>query len=58
MEKLEYGYNGKIDYIDLNNQTIDINELETQIAKEYLGGTGLSAKLTYDLLSDKDYDIL
>ena len=58
MIKIEYGYNGKIAYVDLTNQTIDIKDLEPQIAKEYLGGTGLSAKLTYDLLSDEVYDNL
>ncbi|MFX1566923.1 MAG: aldehyde ferredoxin oxidoreductase family protein [Promethearchaeota archaeon] len=58
MEKVEYGYNGKIAYVDLTNQKIDIKDLETQIAKQFLGGTGLSAKLTYDLLSDDDYDVL
>jgi len=58
MEKIDYGYNGKIAYINLNNQTIEIKDLEKHIAKEYLGGTGLSAKITYDLLSDKDYEVL
>ena len=58
MEKIKYGYNGKIAYVDLTNQTIDMKDLETQIAEGYLGGTGLSAKLTYDLLLDEDYDVL
>lgn len=58
MDKFIFGYNGKIAYIDLNNQTIDIKTLEPQMAKNYIGGTGLSAKLTYDLLSDKDYEDL
>ncbi|MFX1503244.1 MAG: aldehyde ferredoxin oxidoreductase N-terminal domain-containing protein, partial [Promethearchaeota archaeon] len=58
MDKIEFGYNGKIAYIDLNNQTVQEKDLETQIAENYLGGTGLSAKLTYDLLSDDDYEIL
>ena len=49
------GYNGKIAYIDLSTQTVEIKDLEPQLAKEYLGGTGLSAKLTYDLLSDEDF---
>jgi len=52
------GYNGKLAYIDLTNQTVSIKELNSTIAKEYLGGTGLSAKLTYDLLSENDYEIL
>lgn len=58
MEIIEYGYNGKIAYVDLTNQKIEIKDLEPQIAKEYLGGTGLSAKLTYNLLSDKNYEVL
>ena len=58
MEKLEYGYNGKIAYVNLSNQTIDVRDLEKQIAKEYLGGTGLSAKITFDLLTNGDYEVL
>ena len=56
-EKL-IGYNGKIAYVDLNNKRWETKELDPQIAKEYLGGTGLSAKLTYDSLSDDDYETL
>jgi aldehyde:ferredoxin oxidoreductase len=52
------GYNGKVAYIDLNNQKIEIKALDSQVAKDYIGGTGLSAKLTYDLLSVKDYEDL
>ncbi|MEJ2276864.1 MAG: hypothetical protein P8Y70_03805, partial [Candidatus Lokiarchaeota archaeon] len=29
-----------------------------ETAQNYLGGTGLSAKLTYDLLTDEDYEKL
>jgi aldehyde:ferredoxin oxidoreductase len=52
------GYNGKIAYIDLSTQKVDIKELDAQIARDYLGGTGLSAKLTYNLLSESDYEEL
>ncbi len=52
------GYNGKIAYVNLTHQTVDIKELDSQIAREFLGGTGLSAKLTYDLLSDEEYELL
>jgi len=52
------GYNGKIAYVNLTDQTVDIKELDSQIAKDFLGGTGLSAKLTYDLLSDEEYELL
>ena len=56
-EKL-IGYNGKIAYVNLSEQKVDIKELDPQIAKDYLGGAGLSAKLTHDLLSDADYATL
>jgi len=56
-EKL-IGYNGKIAFIDLNNKSWETKDLNPQIAREYLGGTGLSAKLTYDLLSEADYKTL
>jgi len=52
------GYNGKIAYVNLTEGKVDVKELNPQIAKDYLGGTGLSAKLTYDLLSDNDYETL
>lgn len=52
------GYNGKIIFINLSIEKYDIKDLNPQIAKDYLGGTGLSAKLTYDLLSESDYSIL
>ncbi|MFX1489482.1 MAG: aldehyde ferredoxin oxidoreductase family protein [Promethearchaeota archaeon] len=52
------GYNGKIAYIDLNNKSWKVRDLNSQIAREFLGGTGLSAKITYDLLSETDYQTL
>ncbi|MFW9970180.1 MAG: aldehyde ferredoxin oxidoreductase family protein [Candidatus Odinarchaeota archaeon] len=58
MNKDLLGYNGKIVFINLDSQTYEIKDLDVQIAKEYLGGTGLSAKLTSDLLSEEDYEIL
>ncbi|TFF96378.1 MAG: aldehyde ferredoxin oxidoreductase [Promethearchaeota archaeon] len=56
-EKLS-GYNGKIAYVDLKNREIEIKDLLPQIAKEYIGGTGLSAKIIYDLLKPEDYEVL
>jgi aldehyde:ferredoxin oxidoreductase len=50
-----YGYNGKIAHINLNNSKIDINDLNPIVAEQYLGGVGLSAKLTYDMLTEEDY---
>ncbi|NVM45538.1 MAG: aldehyde ferredoxin oxidoreductase family protein [Candidatus Lokiarchaeota archaeon] len=52
------GYNGKIVYVNLTDEKVDVKELDPQIAKDYLGGTGLSAKITYDLLSETDYGTL
>ncbi|TFG20124.1 MAG: hypothetical protein EU529_15380 [Promethearchaeota archaeon] len=52
------GYNGKIAYVNLSEQKVGIEDLNPQIAKDYLGGTGLSAKITYDLLSESDYNKL
>lgn len=40
MSKNLLGYNGKIAYIDLNRQKVDVKELDPQIARDYLGGTG------------------
>jgi len=50
-----YGYNGKVLYVDLSKESFEIKDLEPGIARDYLGGTGLSAKIMYDLLSEKDY---
>ncbi len=52
------GYNGKIAYVNLSEEKVDVKDLNPQIAKDYLGGTGLSAKITYDLLSEADYNTL
>ncbi|MHA1294464.1 MAG: aldehyde ferredoxin oxidoreductase family protein [Promethearchaeota archaeon] len=52
------GYNGKIAYINLSESKIEIKDLEKEIAENYIGGVGLSAKLIYDLLTDDDYEIL
>jgi aldehyde:ferredoxin oxidoreductase len=56
-EKL-YGYNGKILYIDLSKSKIGMEDLEPEVAQNYVGGVGLSAKLTYDLLSNDDFEQL
>ncbi|MFX1281290.1 MAG: aldehyde ferredoxin oxidoreductase family protein [Promethearchaeota archaeon] len=53
-----FGYNGKIAYIDLNSLNVEIKDLGYELIEEYLGGAGLSAKLTYDLLSEDDYHTL
>ncbi len=57
MEQL-FGYNGKIAYVDLSSLKVEVKDLDPKIVGEYLGGVGLSAKITYDLLSDADYETL
>jgi aldehyde:ferredoxin oxidoreductase len=56
-EKL-YGYNGKIAFVNLSEKSYEIKDLDPKVAREYLGGTGLSAKITYDLLSEEDFNLL
>ncbi len=53
-----FGYNGKIVYINLSENKVEVKDLDPKIAEEYIGGANLSAKLTYDLLSDQDYETL
>jgi aldehyde:ferredoxin oxidoreductase len=50
-----YGYNGKVVHINLNNSKIEVSDLDPIVAEQYLGGVGLSAKLTYDMLTEEDY---
>lgn len=52
------GYNGKIAFVNLGNKSIEIKDLDPQLAKDCLGGTGLSAKLIFDILTDDDYRTL
>lgn len=52
------GYNGKIAFVDLSTEKIEIKDLTPEIADAYIGGVGLSAKLTYDLLKEDDYETL
>ncbi|MHA1123770.1 MAG: aldehyde ferredoxin oxidoreductase N-terminal domain-containing protein [Candidatus Heimdallarchaeota archaeon] len=52
------GYNGKIAYIDLTKKEVVVKPLDPEIAEDYIGGTGLSAKLIHDLLTDEDYKTL
>ena len=52
------GYNGKIAYVDLNNKTIEVKDLDPKLAEDYIGGVSLSAKILYDMLSDEDFETL
>jgi aldehyde:ferredoxin oxidoreductase len=53
-----YGYNGKILFVDLSRESFEIKDLDPEIARRYIGGSGLSAKLTYDLLTEENYEKL
>ena len=52
------GYNGKLAFINLTSKEIKITDLNSEDAKNYIGGCGLSAKITYDLLKEEDYRTL
>jgi len=52
------GYNGKLAFINLTSKEIEITDLNSEDAKNYIGGCGLSAKITYDLLKEEDYRTL
>jgi len=45
------GYMGKILRVDLRNGEIKEEELEEEVAKKFIGGSGLAAKIIYDELS-------
>ena len=52
------GYHGKLAYVNLSNKEVEVKDLDPKIAKDYLGGVNLSAKLIFDLLTDEDYTTL
>lgn len=52
------GYNGKIAYVDLTNKEVRSEDITQELIEQYIGGVGLSAKLTYDLLNEEDYETL
>jgi len=47
------GYAGKILYIDLTKSKVNSKSIDTGVAKKFIGGKGLAAKLLYDLLQPK-----
>lgn len=53
-----FGYNGKLAYIDVNTREVIIKDLDPLVAKNYIGGCGLGAKIIYDLLDAKSYELL
>ncbi len=53
-----YGYNGKLAFIDLSSQRIEKRPINQKDLKDYIGGCGLSAKIIFDVLKEKDYKAL
>ena len=47
MNKL-YGYAGKLLRVDLTSEQITEETLDEEIARKYVGGTGIGAKYLYD----------
>jgi aldehyde:ferredoxin oxidoreductase len=43
-----YGYMGKVLRVDLTGEKITEEPLKEEIAKQYIGGAGLAAKIIYD----------
>lgn len=44
-----YGYRGKLLEINLTDSSISVKKLDEDLLKKYLGGSGLGARLLYDL---------
>ncbi len=49
-EKEMYGYTGRILHIDLEKQAFTIENFDETVARKYLGGNGLAAKILYQSL--------
>lgn len=43
-----YGYMGKLLFVDLSSKTWEIRELSEELARNFIGGHGLGAKILYD----------
>ncbi len=43
-----YGYMGKLLFVDLSSGTYEIRELTEELARNFIGGHGLGAKILYD----------
>ena len=43
-----YGYTGKLLYVNLTTKELEIRELSEKIARDFIGGHGLGAKILYD----------
>ncbi len=51
-EKKFFGWRGKILYINLSNRTNREDELPESYVEGYIGGSGINARILYDLLRD------
>ena len=49
-EKKFFGWRGKILYIDLSNKIVREDELPESYIEGYIGGSGINARILYDLL--------
>jgi len=48
-----HGYTGKILRVDLSDSKISVESLEEGVARKYLGGSGLAARIIYDEASSQ-----
>ena len=49
-ETNSYGYSGAILYIDLTSNKVRKESLDQELARKFIGGFGINAKLAYDLI--------
>jgi len=61
---MEYGWAGKVLFVDLDLGECEVKELDESLALGYLGGRGINARLLYDETSagtrplDPDYVLI
>ena len=48
VEKMAYGYMGKLLRIDLSNEEISVESPDNETRRKYIGGTGMGAKYLYE----------
>ena len=46
-----YGYMGKVALVDLSTGKIKVDDLDDDLARDFIGGNGFAAKVIYDLVS-------
>jgi aldehyde:ferredoxin oxidoreductase len=53
------GYIGRIIYIDLNSGNIEVKPLDSDFAREYIGGLGFGTRIYFNLIKNKpDFNAL